>query len=347
MNSLIINTSNKVLDIVLQKEGQVFSSSSTNEEHHNEVLIPMIDKLLTQNKVTVRDINRFGVVVGPGSFTGIRVGVATIKAFRDVTGAPAYGINNLDLLFTLASAQFDEVEAVAIAGSGNTYFVARMVNGLVYKYDRNLTLQELKEIAPKGKIAMFEEDKNIKAMVVKFDANIMLNCLDNSTNQTLTPVYYQLSQAEREKLKAGNLTIQQEGEIALDEIIRLETEVATSPLSSNQIKDMASDKNYQIYTARFNNEVVGFIILQLTDEVNIISVAVDKDYRNLGIASKLIETAQEVCKKQKLSNLTLEVGYKNITAYLLYVKLGFTVRRTRKNYYANGDDCLEMVKKVL
>ncbi len=346
MNSLIINTSNKVLDIVLQKEGQVFSSSSSNDAHHNEVLIPMIDNLLSANNVTVNDIDRFGVVVGPGSFTGIRVGVATIKAFRDVTKASAYGINNLDLLFALATNQFDEVEAVAIAGSGNTYFVARLVNNVVYKYDRNLTLAELKEIAPNGKIAMFEEDKNIKALVVKFDANIIIDCLNKSKDQTLTPVYYQLSQAEREKLKAGNLTITKADEDGLNKIAEIEKQVSTSPLTLSQIEEMLKDKNYQIHTACFNGEIVGFIILQITDEVNIISVAVDKDYRNLGIASKLIDKAQEECKKHKIKNLTLEVGYKNITAYLLYKKLGFVVRRTRKNYYANGDDCLEMIKEV-
>ena len=346
MNSLIINTANKNLVIVLQKDEQVFLSVSEKNSYHNEELLPMIDRILSGHNLKIKDIDKFGVVVGPGSFTGIRVGIATVKAFRDVLNVKAYGINNLDILYALATEQYDEIGAVAIAGSGNTYFVARNVNGIVYKYNRNLSLEELLGITKGKPIAMFEEDKNIDAEIVKIDAKVLLECLNSSTDEQLVPVYYQLSQAEREKLKAGELKIQTAKVKDLDEIFNLENEISTSPLTKPQIAEMLTDKNYVPFVALFNNQIVGFVIFQKTDELSVVSIAVNKDFRNLGIATKLMQEGEEYYKKNNFKTISLEVGEKNITAFLLYEKLGFKIRRKRKNYYADGQTCLEMEKEI-
>lgn len=346
MNSLIINTANKRLDIVLSLGSTNFLLSANEGAKHNESLIPLIDTFLKQHNLTLKDINKFGVVVGPGSFTGIRVGVATIKAFRDVNNVKAYGINNLDLLYNLAKNQFTDFGAVAIAGSGNTYFVAKLIHDVVYKFDRNLTKQELIEVSENKPIAMFEQDENLNSLVVNMDANIMLKCLEDSFNNTLTPVYYQLSQAEREKLKQGVLQIEKANENLIEDIFNLEQTIATSPLNKQQIIEAYNSLDYKILVAKFNNQMVGFIILQVSDEVNIVSIAVKKEFQNLGIGTKLLNNAVEVCKTLNKNLLSLEVGYKNIKAFLLYKKFGFAVRRTRKKYYKNGDDCLEMIKEV-
>ena len=346
MNSLIINSANKVLDVILGEGDKCFCYSAKENAHHNEELLPLIESVLKKHKLNLKEIDKFGVVVGPGSFTGLRVGIATVKAFRVVTLAKAFSINNLDLLYALAKAQYKEFGAVAIAGSGNTYFVARFINGVVYKYDRNLTREELLEVASGLPIVMYAEDKTLKCLTVKMDAKVVLDCLQESEDSSLTPVYYQLSQAEREKLNNGELNILSATKADVDIIAEIEKEVSTSPLIKKQIEEMFSDKNYAIFKAELNKELVGFIILQFTDETNIVSVAVKKDYRNIGIASKLIERAEELSHKKGIKTLSLEVGYKNIPAYLLYLKLGFEVRRVRKNYYSNNDDCLEMAKNI-
>ena len=87
-------------------------------------------------------------------------------------------------------------------------------------------------------------------------------------------------------------------------------------------------------------------MLQISDELNIDSIVVKKEFRNLGIASKLTEKAKMFAKKQGIKTLSLEVSNKNITAYLLYKKLGFVERRTRKRYYADFSDAIEMIMKI-
>ena len=347
MKKLVINTANDELFIVLQTDNEVFSKSINSKMHHNETMLPVIDEMLKEHNIEISEIGEFGVVIGPGSFTGIRVGIATIKAFRDATGGKAKGVNNLKYLFELAKNKNPEVETVAINGSKDSYFVAKFIHGIVYVYERNLTLEELKQTAGNKPIGMFKEDENLNCFVVSQDAEILLNCVDNSTDENLIPVYYQLSQAENEKLKRSEVKIERAIVNDLKDIAELEkNNILVNTMSEKQIETALKDENYIILKAVVEGEIVGFIMLNKSDELNIDSIAVKKDFRNLGIASKLVQNAENIAKESNIETLSLEVAYTNITAYLLYEKLGFTKRRTRKNYYTNGDDAIEMIKNL-
>lgn len=347
MNKLIVNTANDELFIVLKKGNEIFSELIGSKMHHNETMLPKIDEILSNNNLDIQEIEEYGVVIGPGSFTGIRVGISTIKAFRDAVNGKAKGINNLDYLYALAKNQNPNIEAVAINGSKDSYFVAKLINGIVYKYERNLTLEELIKVAENKQIGMFKKDENVNCFVVEQDVKILLECMDNSCDETLVPVYYQLSQAENEKIKRNEIVIKKAILKDLKDIVSLEqNNIKTNTMTENQIKQAVKDCNYYLYKAEVENEIVGFIMLQKSDELNIDSIVVKKEYRNFGIATKLIKKADELAKRNKIETLSLEVSHKNITAYLLYKKLGFVERRVRKKYYADGANAIEMIKKV-
>ena len=347
MNKLVINTANSELFIVLQKDNEIFSSSLSSTAKHNETMLNEIDALLQNNGLDISKIDEFGVIIGPGSFTGIRVGVATIKAFRDVFGVKAKGINNLDYLFKLAQAQDENINVVAIAGSKNNYFVARVVNGFVYKYERTCSLNELLEISQGGKVGFFAEESGVNCLCVKQRAKEMIECLDESNDENLIPVYYQLSQAESEKNKKLNIEIVEAGVQDLDNIYNLEQQTKLpNKLTKEMLQDILKNENYKIFKATAPELFLGFVVVQTSDEVNIDNIVVDKDYRNLGIASKLIAEVENYARNNGISTVSLEVSNKNINAYLLYDKLGFKQRRIRRNYYLDGSDCIEMFKIV-
>lgn len=347
MNKLIINTANEELEIVLSIGDNVFSKSDKSRSHHNETMLPLLDELLKSHNLKIRDIDELGAVVGPGSFTGIRVGIATIKAFRDSLGIYAKGINNMDYLFHLAKSQDDKIDIVAIKGSRDSYFVARLINKVVYKYERNLSLEELKDISKGNKIGMFVADENLNVYVVKFDPKVLMKCFDDSADENLIPIYYQLSQAENEKLRRKNFEILKPTKDELNLVAKIEQDsIEYNRLKLEDFLQMYDNSNYEIAVGKLDDEIVGFILIQITDEINITSLAVKKEFRNLGVGTKLLNWLENFALSKNIDTISLEVNSKNITAYLLYEKFGFTVRRERKNYYSDGNACLEMMKKV-
>lgn len=341
---MFVNTANTELLVAVKIGDHCFSVHNEFPKRHNEEMLPLISKLLRQHNLKIGDIDEFGVVVGPGSFTGIRVGISTVKAFRDALNVKGKGINNLDLLFALATKQNKDVDTVAILGSRDSYFVAKKINHVVYKYERNLTCEELKNIAENKLIGMYEADENLNSFVVNIDLETCFETMNKSNDEKLVPVYYQLSQAENEKLKRGEIKIVSASVKDLDDIVRIEASSITSnAMTYNTIKSKFENGNYKFLVLKFNSVIVGYVIVSILDEINIDSIAVEKTYRNLGLATKLIEKVIRYAKRQK-KDVSLEVSDKNISAYLLYKKLGFKSRRTRKRYYDDGTDAIEMVR---
>lgn len=65
---------------------------------HGEWLLDAVDRLLGAAGMTVADLDGFGVAIGPGSFTGLRVGLATVKGLALATGKPVAGVSTLQTL---------------------------------------------------------------------------------------------------------------------------------------------------------------------------------------------------------------------------------------------------------
>jgi tRNA threonylcarbamoyladenosine biosynthesis protein TsaB len=72
--------------------------SETIGRGHAERLMAMIDQALAQAKLALADVDRVGVTVGPGSFTGIRVGVAAARGLALALGVDCVGVSTLDVL---------------------------------------------------------------------------------------------------------------------------------------------------------------------------------------------------------------------------------------------------------
>ena len=99
MNILAVDTSGPVAGIAILKDGCVtFEETVVNKLTHSANLMPMIDAALTRTGMTLRDIHRLAVVVGPGSFTGVRIGVSTVKGLSHGSGIPCVAVDALQAM---------------------------------------------------------------------------------------------------------------------------------------------------------------------------------------------------------------------------------------------------------
>lgn len=83
---------------VMEDETLLGEFSLSLDMSHSESLVPMIKELMDNLGMKVGDMDGFAVSKGPGSFTGLRIGLATAKGFAHVTGKPIVGVSSLEVL---------------------------------------------------------------------------------------------------------------------------------------------------------------------------------------------------------------------------------------------------------
>ncbi len=99
MNLLAVETSSQVLSVAIKKRGgKLRHATVQGYMKHAENLLPVIDRLLKNEKLKIGDIDAFLIDRGPGSFTGLRIGFATLKGFLAIFPKPCYGSYSLDVI---------------------------------------------------------------------------------------------------------------------------------------------------------------------------------------------------------------------------------------------------------
>ncbi len=96
MKILSVECSAKPASVAIIENGKILASSFTNISiTHSQTLMPMIENLLKTSMISVNDIDGFSVASGPGSFTGIRIGISCIKGLSISENKPCVGVSTL------------------------------------------------------------------------------------------------------------------------------------------------------------------------------------------------------------------------------------------------------------
>ncbi|TFG65284.1 MAG: tRNA (adenosine(37)-N6)-threonylcarbamoyltransferase complex dimerization subunit type 1 TsaB [Spirochaetales bacterium] len=98
MKVLALDTSTQVLSLALKTEEGTYTLSVSGELKHSERLVPLMQTLLAEAGISVRDLGLIVCAKGPGSFTGLRIGLATAKGISYASGCPLVSIPTLDML---------------------------------------------------------------------------------------------------------------------------------------------------------------------------------------------------------------------------------------------------------
>jgi tRNA threonylcarbamoyladenosine biosynthesis protein TsaB len=96
---LAIDTSQKTVSTALLSDNVIRADIFVdNGRHHSEILLPAIEEVFRLAGMEPDEVDLFAVTIGPGSFTGLRIGAATIKGLALSTGKPVVGVSTLDVL---------------------------------------------------------------------------------------------------------------------------------------------------------------------------------------------------------------------------------------------------------
>ena len=224
---LAFETSAKAASVALTESGKLLGEAYQNTGMtHSQTLMVMAEDLLKQCGKTVDDITAVAVAEGPGSFTGVRIGVAAAKGFAWGRELPCYGISTLEAMAVSLGAYEGHVCACMDARRNQVYNALFYVNqGQLERFseDRAISLAELKnelehidgpiflvgdgaELTHKtlsGDIPELilppEHRRHQRAVGVALLAEAKAQAGEKGDGNGLNPNYLRLSQAERER----------------------------------------------------------------------------------------------------------------------------------------------------
>ena len=229
MKILAIECSAGPVSVTVTDYGEIKASAfSSIKVTHSETLIPLVNSVLKSARMNIGEIDCFAVANGPGSFTGVRIGIAAVKGMAAPDNKPCCGVSTLlamAMRFTSTDALICPVMDARRNQLYNALFEAK--NGKIARIcdDRAVSCEELKKelLSFDGKIIICGDGAHVFAPYTKNIPGAVLAggelALQNATGVAaaaydaaragnlcapaeLLPVYLRLPQAERElKLK--------------------------------------------------------------------------------------------------------------------------------------------------
>lgn len=222
MKILSISTSSSIASVCLSEDANCIKELNINNlKTHSETLVPLIDKLLNECNVSLSDINLIACDVGPGSFTGIRIGISTVKAIAESLNIPAIEVSSLEALaYNIQSSNYLNICSLIDARNNQVYcgifnsnyelqenYLADDINNLypIIKKYNNVAFVGDGAVAHKAllNIETFEHYNDISAKSIAICAYSKFKNGIYKTADTILPMYLRKSQAERMKQNNG------------------------------------------------------------------------------------------------------------------------------------------------
>lgn len=130
MRLLAVDTSTLSCGVaVTDGEGLLSESLFTSRQTHSRHLIGMVEETLSRSGLALSDLDGFSVTRGPGSFTGLRIGMSVVKGLAEVAGKPVVGISTLAALASGAVLVDKPILAMLDARKGEVYAALYVPDG--------------------------------------------------------------------------------------------------------------------------------------------------------------------------------------------------------------------------
>ncbi len=227
MKILSLDSSSVTASVAVTENGRILSESFVNNGlTHSQTLMPMVENTLKDSNVSIKDIDLFAITNGPGSFTGVRIGIASVKGMADALNKKCFAVSTLEAIAEPLKTE-DVIACAVMDARCNQVYSALFNLGNRLCEDKAILIPELGEELKKynkkivfigdGSVLCYEKlheiirnceitDENIRYVhgsSVGFAAEEKIKNGEEPINSAnLVPFYLRLPQAERElKLK--------------------------------------------------------------------------------------------------------------------------------------------------
>ncbi len=223
MKIMSIDSSSVTASVSITDNGKIMSEKFINNGlTHSQTLMPMVNESLCESGLAVKDIDLFAVTFGPGSFTGIRIGIASVKGMADAVGKECYAVSTLEAIAEPLTNE-DAVVCAVMDARCNQVYTALFYKGERLCEDKAVLIDELgtelkkynKKVVFIGDGAVLCYDKlcsiilecevakeNIRyihaSSIARLAEKHILNGAQTVKSTDLIPFYLRLPQAERE-----------------------------------------------------------------------------------------------------------------------------------------------------
>lgn len=232
MKILAFETSAKAASVAITDNGKLLGESYQNTGlTHSQTLMVMAEDLLKACNLTAKDVEAVAVAAGPGSFTGVRIGVAAAKGFAWGGELPCYGVSTLEAMARNLGMYQGYVVPAMDARRNQVYTaIFHTEKGVLSRVEEDMAIS-LEELGEKiknfaepvflvgdgallcyntlleeipGLVLPPEHRMHQRAAGVALAAQAMIDAGDPGNGAELTPNYLRLSQAERERAAREN-----------------------------------------------------------------------------------------------------------------------------------------------
>ncbi|MGM9568014.1 MAG: tRNA (adenosine(37)-N6)-threonylcarbamoyltransferase complex dimerization subunit type 1 TsaB [Clostridia bacterium] len=366
MKILAFDCSSKTLAAAIGEDEAVLAADFEDENrNHAPYLMPMIHGLLEKAHLKMRDIDLLGVTVGPGSFTGLRIGIATVRGFSDLLDIPVVPISSLDALAENYRSYHGILVPMLDARKNQVY--AAVYDNRKGKMKKILpetpvspveTLSDF--LAPYDKVLFFGDavpgwEERIKECYkdrccfgdaglngIRGESLIQITArADQSVySKDVMPMYLRGVDA---KAKFTNYSIDDMKADDIPALVELDKTAFPRPWTENMFLNELNNERAHYWVLRTEGRVTGYGgFWSVAGECHITNIAVHEDYRHVGQGRAMMDHLIAMAKLYGAHGITLEVRPSNTVALSLYQDHGFVTEGRRKHYYEDGEDALIM-----
>jgi len=363
-----IDSSSERAVICLGRKGEVIAEQTLPTYSSSGQIIPVVDKLLRKIGLRIQDLEAVAVSLGPGSFTGLRIGLSVAKSLSFALNIPLIGIPTLEswvypvskkgILCPLSKAYGNRYYARFYIKRKNvrplSEYLFLPLSDIIQKANEFspekvtfiLRNEEIAEKIGKTKTLSFVLLKKLsllKALLKSAEEKIQKGETKEMTS--LLPLYISPPKVGNE----ADLNIRPMRKEDIPEVSQIEKLSFPTPWSPSAFFAEIDKKGFAFYwVIEYQHKLVGYGgYWKVGSEAHLVNLAIHPALRRRGFGEKLLRHLLRDIQNRGLAIITLEVRQSNLAACRLYEKLKFKKIAIRPHYYTDtGEDAIVYWRRI-